>query len=458
MKLRTTLSLLLNVTVLLATMFASAQVGGTARLGDRASVLDSTANAFGHAIGGLDRERELLFFVGNSFFNQNWVTAPASTTARDGLGPLFNTRSCASCHFKDGRGRPPLPGDASPTGFLIRLAGPEGGPDPGYGGQLQDHAIAGVAAEGRVVISRTERTGRYPDGSPYVLEVPHYDLAELAYGPLSLATIIGPRVANQMIGLGLLEAIPEADIVAVADPDDADGDGISGRANRVPDLITGDMSLGRFGWKASEPSIAQQVATAFLSDLGITTPIHPRQNCSASQQACRQAIGGENEGSGLEIDPDDFSKVVLYASVLAVPVQRAADDPAVLAGERLFREIGCTACHTEHFVTGEHPITPLSGQSIRPYTDLLLHDMGGELADGMPVFGASGREWRTPPLWGIGLFETVNDHTRYLHDGRARNLEEAILWHGGEAEAARDRFMNLPLRQREQLLTFLSSL
>lgn len=424
--------------------------------GGAATVFDQSPNAFGLQVPGLVGLQELEFFVGNSFFNQNWVSAPASTTARDGLGPLFNARSCSGCHFKDGRGRPPsFTGELS-TGFLVRLA-VQGGtsPEPIYGGQLQDQAILGVPVEGTVSIVYEEQPGQYPDGEGYSLRKPHYQFTALGYGNLASDLLFSPRVANQMAGLGLLEALDEGDLLALADPADRDGDGISGRPNYVWDAAQGAMRLGRFGWKASQPNLRQQTAGAFLGDMGITSTLFPDENCSAAQLDCQAAPNGGNP----EITDDDLRKVVLYVQSLAVPARRNWADQEVLLGKQRFEEIGCVACHVPKFTTGTGGDLPaLSGQVIRPYTDLLLHDMGDGLADGRPDHEATGKEWRTPPLWGVGLIEVVNQHTYYLHDGRARNLEEAILWHQGEAQQANERFQRLPKADRQAVLAFLRSL
>lgn len=429
--------------------------------GGQATVFDTTPNAFSQPIPGLDRDQELLFFVGNSFFNQNWVTAPASTTARDGLGPFFNARSCASCHFKDGRGRAPAFDGETPTGFLMRLSLPgtdfhgSALPEPAYGDQLQDQAIEGFDAEGAITITYEEVPFTFPDGETVLLRQPLYHVGSLAYGELHPETQYSPRVASQMIGMGLLEAVPEAAILALADPNDQDDDGISGRPNVVWDAFNSQTAIGRFGWKANQPSVLQQTAGAFLGDMGITTPLFGLENCTEIVADCLMALNGGTP----EIEPDDFLKVVLYSSSLAVPARRDWDDPEVLQGKMLFNEIGCASCHTPLLETGIHPTIPaLSQQTIRPYTDLLLHDMGEGLADGRPDFQATGSEWRTPPLWGIGLIETVNGHTHFLHDGRARNLLEAILWHGGEAAQVRDNFANLTPAERDALLRFLNSL
>lgn len=429
--------------------------------GGQATVFDTTRNAFGHPVPGLPRDAELFFFVGNSFFNQNWVSAPASTTARDGLGPLFNSRSCAGCHFLDGRGRAPTTPDEAPTGFLIRLSVPgsdlRGAPLPElvYGGQFQNRAIDGVAAEGVINITYEEVTGTFADGTPYTLRKPTYTLDDLAYAPLHPEAQMSPRVANQMIGLGLLEAVPEATLLAHADPNDRDGDGISGRPNYVWDELNSRMAVGRFGWKANQPNMLQQVASAFNGDMGITTPLLPAASCTDAQPDCQQAP----DGGAPEITADDLHKVVLYSSALAVPARRDWEAHKVLRGKQLFNTAGCVQCHVPRFETGIHPTIPaLSHQTIRPYTDLLLHDMGPELADNRPDFAATGSEWRTPPLWGIGLVPTVNGHTTYLHDGRARTLMEAVLWHGGEAEDAKNHVLEMDAEERDALIAFLESL
>lgn len=422
--------------------------------GGLATVFDTTPNAFGHPAPGLPRQEELFFFVGNSFFNQNWVSAPASTTARDGLGPMFNSRSCAGCHFKDGRGRPPTTDDERGTGLLLRVTSAQGAGNPLVGSQLQDQTVQGIPSEGNFQIRYQEQSGQYADGTPYSLRLPTYEVLNTA-GDLGNDVQISPRVGNQVVGLGLLEAIPEATILAWADPDDANGDGISGRPNYALDVQRNELGLGRFGWKANQPTLLQQTAAAFNNDIGITSSIFTSQNCMPSQTACLNAANGGDP----EIEDEDLDKVLLYISTLSVPARRDWNAPQVLRGKALFNEANCAACHLPLIQTGEHPtFATLDNQAIRPYTDLLLHDMGAGLADGAMDGQATGSEWRTPPLWGIGLFETVNKHTTYLHDGRARNLEEAILWHGGEAEAAKAAFIQMSREEREALIAFLKSL
>ncbi len=429
--------------------------------GGEQSTFNHSENAFGQVAPGLSGSNANYFYTGNSLFNQNWVSAPASTTARDGLGPTLNGKSCSACHFKDGRGHAPNFFDQLSTGFLIRLSVPgtdaNGGPlgDPNYGGQLNDQAILGVAREGQVEVSYTEIQGKYADGTTYSLRKPTYTFPELNYGAMAPDIMISPRVGQQMIGLGLLEAISEVDLLSHSDENDANGDGISGRPNMVWNILENKTTLGRFGWKANQPSIKQQVAGAFLGDLGITNSLNPNENCPGPQSDCYSAPNGGTP----EIDDENLDKVVLYSANLAVPTRPDYNDPDVLKGKKLFNEMNCAKCHVASYVTGIHPEFPhLSNQKIWPYTDLLLHDMGSGLADNRPDFEANGNEWRTSPLWGIGLIPTVNGHTNYLHDGRARNLTEAILWHGGEAELSKLAFINLSKSERDLVIKFLNSL
>ena len=429
-----------------------------ARLGGDTTAFSAGRNAFELSARNLNTEERRTFNVGDSFFNQNWVTAPASTVARDGLGPTFNAQACSSCHSHDGRARPPE-NDSDPVrGLLLKLSvpGPDGPiGDPVYGDQLQDRAINGVAPEGRFVIRYEPVSGLYADGTPYTLQKPIYHILDPAFGPLRPDTMISPRIGPAVFGMGLLEAIPESRILSLADPEDRDNDGISGRPNMVWNIRTQAYALGRFGWKASQPTIEQQGAGAFHGDIGITSTLFPQENCPPAQAACRQAP----HGGAPEVPDDRLAKVVFYVHTLAVPAMRNVDAPNVKWGARIFRDIGCASCHTPRHVTApDFSVGALSSQVIYPYTDLLLHDMGEDLADDRPDGQANGREWRTPPLWGIGLVQVVNGHTRFMHDGRARNLEEAILWHGGEAEAAREVFKGLSRKEREALLAFLNSL
>ena len=432
---------------------------GEAFSGGDTTVFDVSENAFGFQAPNLKGDDALFFFTGNSLFNQNWVTAPASTTARDGLGPYFNAKSCSSCHFKDGRGRAPDYDGEINHGLLLRLSvsGTQStganNTEPTYGGQLQDQSILDANIEGGFKVNYETTTVAYADGTTRNLRVPSYELVDLSYGPIDSAVEISPRVANQMIGLGLLEAIPESTLLSLADEDDVDGNGISGKPNYVWDIESQSTKIGRFGWKANQPNLRQQVAGAFSGDMGITSSLFPDENCPTGVNCDDFANGGSPE-----IIDENLDKVALYSSTLAVPGRRDVDDQNILQGKALFNAIECVACHVPKLETGSHPIPALANQTIRPYTDLLLHDMGAGLADNSNDFNATGTEWRTPPLWGIGLIETVNGHSNLLHDGRARNIEEAILWHGGEALNSKNAFMNLNSNDREKILNFIKSL
>ncbi|WP_369908033.1 di-heme oxidoredictase family protein [Tropicimonas sp. IMCC34043] len=436
----------------------------------------TTATPFSLPSANLAPERGLDFRVGHGFFEKLWVAAPTATTASDGLGPLYNARGCKSCHVRDGRGHPPEGPDDNGVSMVLKLSQPGDPaaaadlirahlatlPDPTYGNQLQDRSLPGLPAEGRLAIDWTPVPVTLGDGTVVTLRKPAYSVTDPGYGPLDPQTVLSARVAPQMIGLGLLEAIPEADILALADPEDSDGDGISGRPNRVWSLEYGQWMLGRFGWKAAQPTVAQQGSDAFVTDIGISTPLHPVAwgDCTAAEPACRAAPHGQSgNDEGLEIPSVGLDLVSFYTRNLAVPARRDLDDPQVLQGKRLFHEAGCAACHRPKFVTHRLQDRPeQSFQLIWPYTDLLLHDMGPGLADARTEFAAEGAEWRTAPLWGIGLTEQVSGHTHFLHDGRARSLLEAILWHGGEAKSAREAVRTLPEGDRAALIAFLNSL
>lgn len=438
-----------------------------------------SVQAFSHGSANLSFEQELDFKLGNALFRRLWVSAPSSTQASDGLGPLFNARSCQRCHLKDGRGHPPSanPPEDNAVSLLIRLSIPprteaereliESGKagsiaEPTYGGQLQDFALPGHDAEGQIYISYEDVSVELADGTVVNLRKPLFEIKNLKYGPLHPEAMLSPRVAPQMIGLGLLEMISEQDLRANADPEDQDGNGISGRVSRVWDVEKNTSAIGRFGWKAGTPSLRQQSAAAFNGDIGISTPLFKGHwgDCTAAQKECLSAHHGNSpQYEDVETGEEVLRLVVNYSGNLAVPARRRVDDPDVLRGKQVFYESGCVACHVPKYVTRNDPERPEhSRQLIWPYTDLLLHDMGEGLADNRPGGTASGREWRTPPLWGIGLTETVNGHTFFLHDGRARNLLEAVLWHGGEAAAARDRVRALPKGERDALIAFLNSL
>ncbi|MDN5568693.1 MAG: c-type cytochrome [Paracoccus sp. (in: a-proteobacteria)] len=434
--------------------------------------------AFSLSQKNLSFEQAAEFSVGNGLFERIWVTPPSSTIASDGLGPLFNTRACQDCHIKDGRGHPPTGPDDDAGSLVVRLGIPtDPGPvdlaalrdyvttnaDPVYGHQFSDLSVAGIAAEGRVTVNwRAADRFDLPGGETVTLRRPEWSLDDLGYGPLDPATRISPRVAPQMIGLGLVEAIPAADIIALADPDDADGDGISGRANIIWSPEFEQPMLGRFGVRASTPTLRQQAADAFHNDIGIASPLHPAPwgDCTTAQTECRQAPDGLSaEQDNLEVSGDSLDLVTFYSRNLAVPARADVDDPQVLRGKQMFHELGCTSCHRPSFVTSRlKNRDEQSFQLIWPYSDFLLHDMGPGLDDSLPAGQATGAEWRTAPLWGMGLTQQVSGQKTFLHDGRARSLTEAVLWHGGEAETTRDGFVQLPEKDRAALIAFLESL
>lgn len=434
-------------------------------------------NSFSHASENISFEQELNFKVGNGLFRRVWISSPASTQAADGLGPLFNSRGCQRCHIKDGRGHPPLGTQEHSESLLLRLSIPPNGeedlkrihdgellniPDPRYGHQLQTASVQGIKTEGKVRITFEPHKVVAPNGSTYTLQRPIYSIFDLGYGPLHSDIRISPRVAPQMIGLGLLEAIDKQDILANADPFDANQDGISGKPNMVWSKDLGRMEIGRFGHKAGVATINQQNQSAFSGDIGLSTPLFPDHagDCTAVQEKCRRGPHGNSpQYEDLEVHKEMTDLVLFYTRNLAVPARRGPKDPEVLAGKQFFHESGCAACHRPSYITPKLEDRPEhSNQKIWPYTDLLLHDMGVGLEDRSIEGQATGREWRTSPLWGIGLTEVVNGHTRFLHDGRARNLEEAVLWHGGEASASRDAYLRLQQEQRAALIKFVESL
>ncbi|MGV3499961.1 MAG: di-heme oxidoredictase family protein [Hydrogenophaga sp.] len=442
------------------------------KTGGETTVWATGKNAFSFPAANLSDPERTRFVIGNSFFKRNWVESPASTTARDGLGPNFLARSCGACHLFDGRGEPPSftrgLSDEEPLALLIRLSVPgrdaQGGPkhDPVYGDQLNTAAIQGVKPEGRVRLLWSPVEGRFADGTRYTLQRPEYVIDKLAYGPFAPGIMTSPRIAPQVIGVGLLEAIPEREILANAAAQAAMPGPIKGQPNRVWDVFAQREMVGRFGWKANVATLAHQTAGAFHGDIGITSVQFPNEACTPAQKDCLAAPNGSQDGEP-EIDPKMLDEVIFYQAVLAPPARRNVRDPQVLRGQQLFTQTQCAVCHRPSYVTAEGPFPRLTskaleGQTIWPYTDLLLHDMGEALADGRPDFLANGRQWKTPPLWGIGLLKDVNGHTRLLHDGRADGVLEAILWHGGEAEDSKQRVLKFSDADRQALVKFVESL
>ncbi|MEQ1883061.1 MAG: di-heme oxidoredictase family protein [Burkholderiales bacterium] len=407
---------------------------------------------------------------GRRMFQEPWVL-PTQYTGVWGIGPTFNENSCPACHENNGRARAPGSRGEIAAGLILRLSVPanDGAPQPHphYGDQFQNRGVKGqVPAEGKALVRYESLDVKFADGERISLRKPIVEFTELAFGPLAKDTMVSARVAPSLAGLGLLEAIPEETLLQIAKQQPAQG--LNGKPNYVWDVEAKQLVLGRFGWKANQPSLRQQIAAAFHADIGATSSLYPAENCPDIQTECLKGpsatgcSGGRGKCDGeifWEVLPSRLRNVTLYLQALAVPAQREANDPTVRQGEKLFADAQCAGCHLPELKTGTVTAIPAAASlSIRPYTDLLLHDMGDGLADGRPDFLANGSQWRTAPLWGLGLQKTVNAHTDFLHDGRARNLVEAIVWHGGEAQSSRDRFLAMNKREREALLKFLESL
>lgn len=446
--------------------------------GASTSLKSINKNSFSHSSANMKASREFDFKIGNAIFRKAWASSPASTRSSDGLGPLYNARACQRCHLRDGRGHPPKANwpDDNAISMLMRLSIPPETekhkellasrripvvPEPHYGGQLQDLAVTGHDAEGKIHIEYTEQPVTLGDGKTVNLRKPTYSIDNLGYGPLHPKTMMSVRVAPPMIGLGALEAIRAEDILKGVDPDDKNGDGISGRANKVWSQEENMVVLGRFGWKAGQPTVSQQDAGAFAGDIGISSLLNPAPagDCTQHQQKCLNAPHGLTHGAKAEVSKTLGDLVDFYSRNLAVPARRDVGAPQVLRGKELFYNSGCIACHTPKFQTSKDALNVEQRDLlIWPYSDMLLHDLGAGLADNRPEGVANGQEWRTPPLWGIGLTKTVNKHTFFLHDGRARSLLEAILWHGGEAQNSRDIVVEMDTADRQSLIKFLESL
>ncbi len=422
--------------------------------GGATTVFDFFSDAFEQPAANLSADEIARHLDGDVAFGSIFVTAPAQINS--GLGPIFNQNSCESCHGKNGRSAFPENLAADPGGLLFRVSLPGSGTHgepvalPGFGGQLQTKAVWGTAPEVKVDVVWQEEIRQFVDGKTASLRRPTFSFSN-SYIPFPAGAMVSPRLAPPVFGLGLLENIPAKNLLAAADPNDADGDGISGKANQVWDVLKNEMAVGRFGWKAGQPNVLQQSAAAYLNDMGITNPIFKNEHSAGQPQ-------NDTLADDPEIDLPTLELAAFYSQSLGVPAPRDLENVDVAAGKILFEKTGCAKCHTPKQQTEAAEFSFLENQTFYPYTDLLLHDMGENLADHRPEFLADGKEWRTPPLWGIGKGKLVNGHTDFLHDGRARNLSEAILWHGGEADAARSNFEKLSEKKRGQLIRFLEAL
>lgn len=417
------------------------------------------ASAYRQSVAFPDEKRRLQYLDGFDSLAQKWVM-PFLPGGVWGRGPLSNADSCLSCHINSGRGSAPSVAGEPMRSMLMRVSvrgkDANGGPlpDPNYGHQLNHLGVEGdVRGEAEAYVDWHEQAIQFADGETIALRAPEIKIAKLAYGPLDGAIALSPRISQPLIGLGLLEAVADATLEALAGS--AKPHGIKGKTNRVWDIAAKRKAIGRFGLKASQPNLSQQIMAAFHQDMGVTSNLFPEENCTSIQKSCRQVISVAQP----ELGPNQFVPLLFYVRANAAPARRAVDDPEVKRGAALFKDAACVLCHVAELKTGQYaPIPEISNQVIHPYSDLLLHDMGEGLADNRADFEATGNEWRTPALWGLGLAKTVNGHTELLHDGRARNTSEAILWHDGDGRFSRESFRNMPKQDRRALLRFLDSL
>jgi len=423
--------------------------------GGAATVFDVSSKAFTNMIEGLDGRNAIVHEMGDAAFERTFVAPPSPVFT--GLGPIFNNISCVNCHRNDGEGIPTA--GFSNSGLLMRISQPgtdtHGGPlaIPGFGAQIQDQSVFGAKPEANIDISYTDVQVTYPDGSVTVLRKPTYTLKN-PYIPLTTGYMLSPRLAPPLVGMGLLEKVTESTILSFVDADDKNDDGITGKANYVYNPYTKQTEIGRFGLKANTSTLAVQIATAYQQDMGVTSYVQTEESAFGQEQL--NIVTGDVQP---ELPDTILNHVIFYVKTLAVPARRNVTDENIKQGALLFNQVNCSGCHRPTMQTGvDITLSQISSQRIHPYTDLLLHDMGDGLADSRPDYLATGREWRTQPLWGIGLLQKTTGTPYYLHDGRARTAEEAILWHDGEAKKSKEQFMQLSKAERDKVLNFLQSL
>ena len=427
-------------------------------------------NSFSLSSRNLEEHMRINFLVGNALFERMWEDSSISKNiAKDGLGPFFSARSCESCHINDGRGHIPLTKKEDKISVVIQISQNIEQPndyiknieDDTYGGQISEFAVKDVLKEADIIIDYKYSLEMYEDGRVVELRRPIIKIDNLKYGDFNESTTFSARIAQPMIGLGLIEHISDQSLLMNEDIDDTNKDGVSGKANKVWDIQKEKLAIGRFGWKAAQPSVYQQTADAFYHDMGLSNKLYSNPfNCTSKQVECAKAISGNSEEyDDLEVSNDQLDLVTFYSSQLGVPARRSINAENVKKGKEIFFALNCNSCHVESFTTGDTGShANLNNQMIYPYSDFLLHDMGESLSDGVSEFLAQGSEWRTPPLWGIGLTSIVSDEYGYLHDGRARTIEEAILWHGGEANEIIQNYKKLKKNEVNQLLSFINSL
>jgi CxxC motif-containing protein (DUF1111 family) len=436
----------------------SGETSELARVADNASAIETSA-AYSQPLAGLSAAELREFAEGKAEFSARWV-APFLSGGEWGLGPQSNAASCIECHPGNGRGRAPDGADEAPQSLVLQLALRQADsnaralPHPAYGTHLNRHGTLGkLIEEGQFRIAYHSRKVKLADGEIVELRVPDVRITALWFGPLGHDTVLSPRIAQPVFGLGLLEAVPESTLFAIAERQRDLG--FNGRVNLVRDKLTGATIAGRFGHKATEPHLSQQIAAAFHDEMGVTSELFPDEQCWPLQEECFRI----ESVLGVEAKQMQLATILDYLRMLAAPPRRAIDDPQVRRGAALFADARCSICHVPSVaIAVEHGQTGRREYVIEPYTDLLLHDMGDDLADGYRSFSAGEGDWRTAPLWGLGLRAAVNGNNNLLHDGRARSVSEAILWHGGEAEVSRQAFIAMERHERQALLRFLDSL
>lgn len=456
--------------------------------GGTTTVTPITSIRFDSPANNLSIDEKVTFHSGKALAQQPWIKAPTITDSRDGLGPIYNARTCMACHVNGGKGDVPSSNKQQLFSTLVRLSIKSNDsdkhkallqtagviPHPMYGDQLQTQSTSlshqlrhvpsakslkhDVAPEAYAFLNWQEKSVSYPDGSEIKLRKPSVNLQSLGYGKIENNTQIALRTAPSINGMGLIELIPQAQINKLTDEHDKNQDGISGKLNYVWNIETKKTEPGRFGLKANKPTLTMTVAGAFANDLGISNPLFKAQPCTDKQTDCQNSPNG-NDKDGHELNGKQLALTVDFNRNLAPVKARNLEDTNIQQGRSLFYETGCQNCHNPSFTTAQSKSFPhLAQQTIWPYSDFLLHDLGPELSDQRPDFNASAQEWRTPPLWGIGLQAKVNGSRALLHDGRANSVEEAILWHGGEAQKAKQSFMQLNKDQRNLLIQFVNAI
>lgn len=410
------------------------------------------------AVKGLNDAELDEFMLGRSFFTVPWVVAPSATTARDGLGPLFNANACVACHSENRHKSALSKGEGINRTLVFKLSQPSlhaqrpahsvTMADPIYGTQIAINATGSVPFEAKTSLRWEESNDTLADGTVVSLHRPIGELSELNYGPLDKNSRISLRVAPVLTGLGLLEAVPDETILAMAVEQAKNQSVVKGKVQWVYNPYTKKKEIGRFGYKSAHSSVRMQTADAAHNDMGLTNPFYPMENCTSTQTACLNATPSRNSPQGrIDLPLLRLNAIAFYLKKLRAPDN--VSNNLHQKGEQIFNEIGCHECHTPVLKTND-------GIRFMPYTDMLLHDMGEELSDNRPEFDASASEWRTTALWGLNA--RLKAGILLLHDARARNVTEAILWHGGQAQESKDKFKQLTPSDRQALLDFVESL